>query len=75
LVIVDLVCVSADALQVVNHIDRQLKLRFDDLDQDIFGYVAFFVGLATQRHESIQVFVYVTLYVVVQLLVFVPFYG
>ena len=58
-----------------NHIDRQLKLCLDDLNKDIFGYVALFVCLATQRHEGIQVFVYVTLYVVVQLLVFVPFYG
>ena len=58
-----------------NHVDRQLKLCLDDLNKDIFGYVALFVCLATQRHEGIQVFIYVTFNVVVQLLVFVPFDG
>ena len=57
-----------------NHVDRELKLSFDDLDEDIFWNKAIFVRLTAKRDKGIKIFVHVSLNVIVQLLVLVPLY-
>lgn len=57
LIVGDLVVVTTRLTQVLLHVERHLELELDDLDEDLLGDEAFFVGLTTQRDKSLQVLV------------------
>ena len=54
------------------HVDCQLKLQLDDLDQFGLGDGAFTVSLSTEGHEGIQVLIDIDLIVNAHLLLLVP---
>ena len=56
-IVIDLFGVTADLSQELLHIDRELELLFDYLDQRFLAHEALLVRLTTQANETVQIFV------------------
>ena len=54
MVVVDVVGVAADLVEVLLHVDGELELNFDDIDEHLFGDGALLVEAAAQGDKGVD---------------------
>ena len=70
LIVCDLVRVTATLAQVVLHINGQLELCLDDLNENFLGHEAFLVGLTAEGDECVEVLIGFIFLLILQLKIF-----
>ena len=70
MIVCDLVRVTATLAQVVLHINGQLELCLDDLNENFLGHEAFLVGLTAEGDECVEVLIGFIFLLILQLKIF-----